>query len=167
MTMDFGNFVQVKGLIGRYAQFVPGKRGMWIGTSADGNQNLIRTYPAAVCDQPDRMRIFQHCTAVEHLGAGVLKTAPVEPLKTFDFTVLVFQQNVPVERSRPNSPTKSPAIFKMLGKLRGIDEKLLRNAAANDARSAIAVFLGDRDFLTETRRQSCRPDATGTGADDE
>ena len=66
-----------------------------------------------------------------------------------------------------DAPAVGGAVLELLAKLRGVDEELLRHAAADDAGAADPVGLGDGDARSRRRRLPRRADAARAGADDE
>ena len=57
--------------------------------------------------------------------------------------------------------------LELVGEVRGHDHEFLGHTAPDHAGPADAVFLRDRHLLAAQRRQPRRPDAPGSGTDDE
>src|SRR5690606_20609253 len=107
----------------------------------------------------------QFGAAVEDLGAVALQPSAVQALQPCDFAVLGLDQRPPVEAALADAPAEPCRILEMLGKLRSIDEQLLRHASADHAGPAEPVFLGNPHLLAQRCRDAPRPHPAGTAAD--
>ncbi len=119
-------------------------------------------------DQTHFMRSDDFGALFENLDPGLVEVGLVDVGKAGDFAFLGGDQLAPVEFRRFwQAPTKSLGVGEILGETRGIDIKLFRHAAANDAGSADAEFLGDHGLGAMARRDARGAHAARTGADDE
>ena len=158
---------QVEGLVGEDAMLVAGKRGMRVGPAAGRDQYVLGGDGAVLVLDAHRMRVDQRRAAVERLAARLLDAALVEAGEPGDLLVLVGDQRRPVEAGLRHGPAVAGGVGEMLGELRGVDEELLRHAAADDAGAAEAVFFRDRHALAERSRDARGAHAARPAADDE
>ena len=160
-------FRQVKGLVGGDAMFVAGQCAVLGRAAAGGDQDLVGGDGAVLRLKPDRVAVDQRGTRLQGFAAGALHILAVETFEPGDLAILVGDQGRPVEACLRHGPAIASRVLEMFGKLRGVDEQLLGNAAADDAGAAETVFLGDADLLAEGRRDAGRAHPAGTAADDE
>src|SRR5690606_24039101 len=120
-------------LIREDAVLVAGERGMRIGTAAGRYQYVLGSNRAILVLDAHRMCVDQRRTAVEGVTACPLDAALVEAGEPGDLLVLVGDQRRPIEARLRHGPAVALRVGEMLGELRGVDEKLLRHAAADDA----------------------------------
>ena len=83
-----------------------------------------------------------------------------------DFVVFRRDQRLPVEPSAFYRPAKTFRILEFVGESAGIDEKLLRHAAADHAGAADPILFRYRDARAMTCGDACSPDAAGACAND-
>ncbi len=160
-------FLEVEGLVGRDAQLMARQRGMRIGRATDGDDDLLRRHHLAGLHQAHAVGSGDLRTGLEDLGAGILQPLAIETFEAGDFLVLGRNQRRPVEARLADRPAITGRILEMLVELRGIDEQLLRHAAADDAGAAEAIFLGDGHLLAERCRKTGAAYAAGAAADHE
>ena len=84
-----------------------------------------------------------------------------------DLAVLVGDQRRPVERRLGDRPAEAGGVLELVGEARGVDQELLRHAAADHAGAADAVFLGDHHARAVARRDARGAHAARARADDE
>lgn len=84
----------------------------------------------------DRVRINECCHSPVDHHAGVDKQVLINAIQALDFFGLVVAQNRPVELALAHSPAETRGIFKFFGKVRAVDEELLRNTADVDTGAA-------------------------------
>ena len=97
----------------------------------------------------------------------LLEIADVDAAEPVDVGLDVVAKRRPVEAQAVDGPAEADRILDGLGEVRGMDEQLLRNAAAEHAGAADLVFLGDRDARAEFGGDPGRADAAGPRPDDE
>ena len=95
--------------------------------------------------EPNRMRILKHGAAFDDLDPGPVEVCRVGRLEPRDLLVLVGDEGWPIERHGRQRPAESSRILEFVSEARRVDQQLLRNAAANDARAADPVLLRDHD----------------------
>ncbi|MNV13005.1 hypothetical protein D3C71_1036320 [compost metagenome] len=144
-----------------------GQRLVLVRRAADGDHDTLGRERLAGFRELHGVGVNQFRPAVENVRLGVFKTLAVEPFETGDFLVLRRDQLLPVEAAFADAPAKSFRVLEMFRELRGVDEQLLRHAAADDAGAAIAVFLGDCHALAERGRYTAAAHAARTATDDE
>src|SRR5690606_16299809 len=88
----------------------------------------------------------------------------VQPI---DLSILVGDQGRPVEMRLARCPAIAARLMKHMAEFRGVNEQLFRNAAANNAGAADAIFLSDGDARAVSRSKPRGPDAARTRADGE
>ena len=113
------------------------------------------------------MGILQHGAAVQMLGPCPLEHVLVDAAQTADLGLHRIAQRRPVEAGFANAPAIAARILEDVGEMAGIDEQLLRHAAADDAGAAIAIFLGNADPGAGPGRHPRRPHPARAAADDE
>ena len=116
--------------------------------------------------QAHRVRVFEHGAALDEGDLEALERAGVGGFQPRDLAILVGDQRRPVKVRLGNRPAVTGRILEFVGKARGIDQKLLRHAAADDAGAADAIFLGDHHARAVTRRNARGPHAARARADD-
>src|SRR6185437_13910548 len=84
-----------------------------------------------------------------------------------DFLLLGGDQRRPVEADLTDRPAEGAGVSEAVGEAAGVNEDLLWHAAADDAGSANAELLGDRDLGAVSSGDARRPRAAGARADDE
>ena len=127
---------------------------------------LARTV-AAAAHEAHGVRVLDHRAALDDLDLRPFEVGGVGQFEPRDLAVLVGDQRRPVEARLRYRPAVACGILEFIGKARGIDEQLLRHAAADHARAADAVLLGDHDVCAIARRDARRAHAARTGTDDE
>ena len=143
-------FGQIERLVGEDAMLVAGQRRMRIGPAAGGDQDLLGGDGAVLAPRCARYAASTSTAREWNVSPPAFSTPMlVEAFQPRDLAVLVGDQRRPVEARLRHGPAIAGGILEMLGKLRGVDEELLRHAAADDAGAAEAVFLGDGDALAE------------------
>src|SRR5690606_9127339 len=93
--------------------------------------------------------------------------AAINAFEAGDLPGLVGDQGLPVGACFAHRPAIAGRIPDMFGELRCVDAKLLRHAAAHDAGSPDAVFLGDGYPLAERGRDTTSAYAARPAAEDE
>src|SRR4029079_751943 len=104
---------------------------------------------------------------LDQLGACAFERGHVSALQPRDFAVLVVDQRRPMENRFRHRPAVAGRINKIVGKTRGIKEKLLRHAAADHAGTADAVFFRDHDARAVLARNARGAHATRSRTNDE
>src|SRR5579862_1459428 len=159
-------FGKVKRLVGRDGVL---ESRNWVAVArraAGGDQDIGRANALAV-RQLHGVRIGQHGAGLEDLYAGLLQKRAVNGLKPPDFLILVGDQRRPIEGRVRYRPAEAGSVLEFIVETRGIDQKLFRYAAADDAGAAEAVFLGERDARAVLRGNAGRAHAARTAANDE
>src|SRR5262249_2498176 len=113
--------------------------------SAGGDKDIPRPDRFSGRDETRRMRIFQHGTALGDFDPGTFEGGGIGEFKPRNLKVLVGDERRPVELRFVYRPAVAGRVLEVVGKARGIDEELLRNAAADHASAADAVLLGDQN----------------------
>ena len=111
--------------------------------------------------------VLQHGAALHNRDLRPLQVGRIGRLEPRDLAVLVGDQRRPVEDRLRQRPAVAGGVLELVGKARGIDQKLLRHAAADHAGAADPIFLGHHDARAMARRDPRGPHAAGAGADDE
>src|SRR5271166_6279199 len=155
---------QVERLVGRDYVLDAGY-GRHRGMRAGGHQDLVRRVGPTV--DFDRMRIDQHAPPFDQLDPAILQHAAIDLREPLDLTVLGVDQGGPVEARHGHRPAKAGGIGKGVGKLRAIDEQLLRHAAADHAGAADAAFFANPDACAVAAGAARAGDAPRSGSDRE
>ena len=132
-----------------------------------GDQDIAGGDGSAVGLEQDRVAVAQHGARGEELDAGVSSVAFVDSLEAGDLLILVGDQRRPVEAHAGGRPAEADRILEGVGEAAGIDQQLLRHAAADDAGAADPVLLGHRHLGAMAGGNPRRPHAARAGADDE
>ena len=163
----FRQFFQIKRFVGRDRQLMAGQRLVLVRRAADRNNDTLGCEGLTGFCELHGMGIDQFGTTVENIGLGVLQPLAIQPLETGNFLVLRGDQLLPVEAALAHTPAETFGILEMFGELRGIDEQLLRHAAANDAGAAITIFFSNPHALAERGRHAAAAHAARAATDDE
>ena len=161
-----GQFGEVKRLIRRDDVLEPGDARAVIRRGAGGDQNGLRAHPRTG-RQPHRVRVLDHCARLHKLNLVALERGGVGRFQPRDLAVLVGDQRRPMESRRRHAPAVTGGVLEIVGKARGVDQELLRHAAANDAGAADAIFLGDHHPCAVAGGDARRAHAARTGANNE
>ena len=137
------------------------------GPAAGGNQDMFRAHRLAGRDELDGVRIDDHRTALGDLDLGAIEIGGVGLLEPVDLLVLVGDQRRPIELRLGHRPAEARGILEFLGEARGIDQQLLRHAAADHAGAADPILLGDHHPRAIAGRDAGGTDPARTRADDE
>ncbi len=92
-------------------------------------------------------------------NALCFKVRPVEALETRDLFVFRSDETRPIERRFADTPAEARRILEIAAKARSIDEKLLRHAAADHARTAEPVGLRNGNLRAIPRSDPGGPHA--------
>ena len=111
------------------------------------------------------MRVLDHGAAVDDLDAGLLEIGPVDALEPVDLLVLVADQGRPVEAGLAEAPAEALRIVEIVGEAAGIDQQLLRHAAADHAGAADPILFRQHDLRAVSRRDPRRAHAAGAASD--
>ena len=103
---------------------------------------------------------------LDKLGAGADEILPIGVAEPADLLVLGADEGGPVERGLADPPTETRRVAEVVGEAAGVDVKLLRHAAPDDARAADAAFLGDERLGAMAGGDARRPHAARSCADD-
>ncbi len=122
---------------------------------------------AAALLERDGVRIDELRTLHDDLDASLGDVVAIDAFQPRDLRILVGDQHVPVEFRAWHGPAETAGVLEILGKVAGIDEQLLGDAAADDAGAAETVFLGDGDARAMARRQPAGAHPARAAADDE
>ncbi len=136
-----------------------------VAASSDQDESGADT--RAGVQEAHRMRILHHRAAVDDLAAGALHGAAVGLLEPGDFLVFVFDKGRPIEVHVADRPAKSGGVLELVAEAAGVDEQLLRDAAADHAGAADAGFLGDHDAGAVLAGNARRAHAARARPDDE
>ena len=158
--------LQVKHLVGGDHVLDAGNFRAMIGRGADRDQHMLCMHALAV-RQRQRMRILEHRARLDDLGARLVEIGRIGRLETGDFLVLVGDQRRPVERARRDRPAEAGRILDLLMHMRGIDQKLLRHAAADHAGAADPVLLRHQHARAVAGGDPRRTHAARAATDDE
>jgi hypothetical protein len=103
--------------------------------------------------------VEQSRPALDDPDLGAVEIGRVGPLEPVDLLVLVGDQGRPVELRLAEGPAEACRVLELVGKTRGVNQELLRDAAADDAGAADAILLRDHHA-----RAVAGSDAGGTHA---
>ena len=94
-----------------------------------------------------RTRCASSMTARERISSatGFLQVADIDAAQPLDVAGDIVAQGRPVEAHALGHPAEADRVLERLGEMGGVDEELLRHAAADDAGAADLVLLGDGD----------------------
>ncbi len=134
--------------------------------AADGDQNISRAHTPAV-GKLDGMRIDHDGAAFDDGDAGIFQRLGVGGLETSDFFIFVGDQGRPIKRPLRHRPAITCRILEFGAEARGVDQKLLGHAAANDAGAADPIFLGQHHPRAALGGHARGANAPGTAAYDE
>src|SRR3954468_11859556 len=112
----------------------------------------------------DRVRIEDRRPRAMDLDAGDVEDALVDRVEARDLLVLVGEKRRPVELGLTGGPAIRLRDLEFFAPMRGVGEKLLRDAADVDAGAAEAARLGDRHLRAIGRADAARAHAAGAGA---
>ena len=158
--------LEVKRLVGGDHVLDAGNLGAVIGRGADRDQHMLRAHALAV-RQRQRMRVLEHRARLDDLGAGLLEVGRIGRLQARDLLVLVGDQRRPVERARRDRPAEAGRVLDLLMHMRGIDQELLRHAAADHAGAADPVLLRHQHARAVAGGDPRGAHAARTATDDE
>src|SRR5271163_4990017 len=116
--------------------------------------------------KPHPVRVDDDRPFLDQLGARPRQILAVGAAEPADLFVLGRNQGRPVERGLADAPAKPRGVAEVVGEAAGVDVKLLRDAAADDASAADAAFLGDERFGAMAGGDPRRPYAARSCADD-
>ena len=133
--------------------------------AARGNEDVLGSEGLAA-RQRDRMRIGDHGARLVECDTDLFHISLIDAFQTLYFPVLGGDQLRPVERGLAHGPAEPPGILEGRRKLGGIDHQLFRNAAADHAGAAPAVFLGNRHSCAGQCRHARGPNSAGAASDD-
>ena len=108
---------------------------------AGGDQDFFGCDFLLRIDQQQCVFILEHGTILQDGHTGFFDIGRVQALQPVDFLVLVGDKCGPVEFRLSHGPAITRRIQEIFGKMAGIDQQLLGNAAANDAGAAHAPFF--------------------------
>ena len=165
--MRFGSSVEMKRLVRRDDVLDARDAGAHAGPGAGRDQDVFRAHAPAVGEQPHGVRILQHGAALDDRDVGARQVRRVGGFQPRDFLVLVGDQRRPVEGGRRHGPAVARRILEFVGKARGVDQQLLRHAAADHAGAADAIFLRQHHARAVTRGDARGAHAARAAADDE
>ena len=108
------------------------------------DQDVSRADSLAV-GQLNRVGVGERRPCLHDLNAGAIKSGRIGRLQPRNLFVLVGDERRPIERRMRKGPAIASSILELATKARGIDQKLFRHAAADDASTAHAVLLRYHD----------------------
>jgi hypothetical protein len=129
---------------------------MWPGAGRD--QNGVGLHLAAV-RKPHGVRVRHDRARLRQFHFPAVKGRGVRRFQPRDLAVLVGDQSRPGKDRLLHAPAEAGRIFKIVTETRGVNEQLLRHAAADDTGAADAEFLRDHHL-----RAVGRGDARGAHA---
>ena len=160
-----GYFVEMKRVVRRDAKLGTGKVGHVRRRPGRDENGLGRDGLAAF--QGDLVRAGQRHAFVEDCDVMAFERFRIQTVQPVDVRENIVAQRDPVELGLADIPAECLRILQIFGELRTIDEHLLRNAAANDASAANAVFLRDGHARSVSGRNAGSANAPRAGADGE
>ena len=95
------------------------------------------------------MRAFDGRPRQEAIDAGILERARVNAVQPVDLRHDIVDQRRPVEAHVLTRPAEIACVLDLAAIAAAIDKQLFRNAAADHAGPADAIFLGDADAHAE------------------
>ncbi len=159
-------FRQVERLVGRDRVLDAGDFVAVAWRSAGRDQNMRRPDAIAV-RHLHGVGIGQRGAVLDDFDAGLRQERAIGRLQPRDLLVLVGDQRRPVERGVRHGPAEAGGILEFAVEARGIDQKLLRHAAADDAGAAEAIFLRQHHARAVLRGNARGAHAARAAADDE
>jgi len=111
------------------------------------------------------VRIGEGGGGEDFLNPGLAQNPVIDGFEPVEFLVLGGYQFRPVEAGIDRLPAVAAGILEVVGEVAGVDQELLRHAAAHDAGAAEAQVLDDGDPGPRGRRPPRCAHATGAGAD--
>ena len=162
-----GSWPEMEGLVRGDGVLDPGNRAAADRRRPGGDQDIAGGDGTAVGLEQDRVAVAQHGARGEELDAMRFECPFVDSLEAGNFPILVGDQRRPVEAHAGGCPAKADRILEGVGEAAGIDQQLLRHAAADDAGAADPELLGHRHLGAMAGGDPRRPHATRAGADDE
>ena len=133
--------------------------------AAGGDQD--RTGGIALARDLHRVRVDQLAASVDQLHPGILQQPQIDAVQPVDLGVLALDQARPVMRRLAHIPAEAGGILEIAMEMRGIDQQLLRHAAADDAGAADPVILADRHPRPMPGGNPAGAHAARPGANDE
>ena len=141
-----GKLVEMEGFVGGNDVFEAGNLGARMRRPSGRDQYMPRAHLGTAREQTDGMSVFQNGATLDDLDFGTLQIGRVGALETRDLAVLVGDQRWPMEARLGNGPAVAGGVLEIVRIARGVHQKLLGYAAADDAGAADPVFLGDHDL---------------------
>ena len=132
---------------------------------ASGDQDMAG--PDAGVAAAHLVRALLHRAVPENRHPRLPQRGDIGRFEACDLLVLVGDQRRPVEDGMMDGPAETRRILELLREARRVDQQLFRDAAADDAGSADAVLLGDRDLGPVAGRNAGRAHAARARPDDE
>src|SRR5262249_29997437 len=124
---------------------------MWSRTGR--NEHCFGTYTCAG-RKTYSVLVFWGCTASDNLNMVALERCFVGRLQRSDLVILAGDQRGPIKLRIVERPAIPSGIFKLVGKTRGIHQKLFWNAASDHAGAADAIFFSDHYACAIASRDS-------------
>ena len=133
-------FFEVESLIRGDGQLMAGKVARHEGCGPRGNKDAARgDFPPG--GEGHGVRPRKHGAFLDQFRTRRREIADIGLVEAVDLLVLVGDKGWPVEGDLLRRPAEAHGILEFLGEFRGVDEELLRHAAADDAGAADAEFL--------------------------
>src|SRR6185503_5234464 len=136
-----GQRLQMERVIGRDAVLDTFGFGLARGIAAGGDEDGSGGDVLVGAHQVDRVSVLDDRTIVDDHAAGAFHRAAVVAVQALELFVLVGDQGGPVERRVVDRPAVTDGVLELFRKGGGVDEELLRNAAAMNAGAAEAGLL--------------------------
>ncbi|ABA48398.1 hypothetical protein BURPS1710b_0499 [Burkholderia pseudomallei 1710b] len=114
----------------------------------------------------DRMRADERRAPRMDLDARLVQQIDVDTAQARDLAVLRLDERRPRKQADVEGPAIARGVLDIVAVMRRVDEQLFRDAAAQHAGAADALFLGDADARAVGRRDAAQAHAARARADD-
>jgi hypothetical protein len=159
--------------LGKLKRLVRGDRVLRAGNERQHRMGAVREqdrlgmHARAGFQEPERARVLDDRARLRDLDRRAREIGVVGRLQPGDLLVLVGDQRRPVELGAGYRPAEAGGVLELVRKTAGVDQELLRNAAADHAGAADAILLGDHDARAVPGCDARRAHAARAGTDHE
>ena len=132
----FRQFLEMKRLVRRDDVLETRDLAAGMRRAAGGDQDILGAHRFAAREQAHGVGVLDHRAALDERDLGALQRGGIGGLEPRDLAILVGDQRRPIEDRLADGPAVAGRILELVGEARGIDQELLRDAAADHAGAA-------------------------------